>query len=73
MSMMFACMTFSCTSGRLDVGGVSSTRALRSEAHIGAVGGSLLSRLSFFFTPPRSLSFGPVCMMASPPEPGCLW
>src|SRR5690348_17870856 len=66
MSMMFACMTFSCTSGELDVGGVSSTRALRSEAQIGAVGGSLLSRLTFFFTPPRSLSFGPVCMMASP-------
>jgi hypothetical protein len=56
MSMMFACVTFSSTSGRLAVGGVSFTRALRSEAQIGAVGGSLLSRLSFFFTPPRSLS-----------------
>jgi hypothetical protein len=35
---------------------VSSTRALRWEAQIGAVGGSLLSRLTFFFTPPGSLS-----------------
>lgn len=49
MSTILVWVTFSCTSAPLDVGCVSSMRALIWEARIRAVGGSLLSRLTFFF------------------------
>lgn len=70
ISIMFACVTFSCTSAALAVGGVSSARALMWEARIGAVGGSLLSRLTFFFTPPLSFSARPGSYDGSPPLVG---
>ena len=49
MSTMLVWVTFCCTSAPLDVGGVRSIWTLIWEARIGAVGGSLLSRLTFFF------------------------
>jgi len=52
ISITLVCVTCSCTSVPLDVGGVGFIRARISEARIGAVGGSLLSRLTFFCMPP---------------------
>ncbi len=49
MSTMFACVTFSCVSTPSEVGGMSSTRVLSWEARIGAVAGSVVSVVAFFF------------------------
>jgi hypothetical protein len=49
MSTMFSFVTFSCTSARLEVDGVSSTSGLISEARIGPVIWSIFSLLALFF------------------------
>lgn len=48
MSTMLFWVTVSCTSAPSEVGGVSSTSALISEARIGAVIGSAFSLLALF-------------------------
>src|SRR6185437_12680245 len=49
MSTIFSFVTVSCTSAPLEVGGVSSTSALISEARTGAIVGSIFSLLALSF------------------------